>query len=159
MKRFLSRRRLCLGFVTAVLLTSSGNTLSSQSTSPLHVFLYQGTGGYLLKTSSTSPGPGWVYTGVCCEVYTTQQGSTVPFKRYFNTESGVHFFTIAENPGSPFVYEGPCCFLWQTQEAGTVPLYRWNRWQTDHVVWTWTTDSSACCGWTNEGIAGYVAPH
>jgi C1A family cysteine protease len=87
-----------------------------------------------------------------------------PLHRYWNGQSGDHFYTTnwGELGGGRYgwAYEGVQCDIAPAPRAGLVALYRyWNSRATDHFYTTnWGELGSGRYGWAYEGIQGYVSP-
>ena len=86
---------------------------------------------------------GWVYEGIQCRVFATQQSGTVPFYRYANSSLGLHFYTVQNADLSRFGYhmEGIQCYVYPNNSGqfgpSVMPLYRYsNVWNGSHFYTT-----------------------
>ena len=103
---------------------------------------------------------GWNYEGIQCRVYTSQAAGTVPFYRYANPYSGLHFYTVMNADLSRFGYhmEGVQCYVYDNSvcyvDPNIIPLYRYfNVRNGSHF---YTTNRGELGGgnadWRDEGI-------
>ena len=81
----------------------------------------------------------------------------VPLYRWYNPESGDHFYTISPNGIPSYQREGvegiECC-VFDHPISGTVPLYRW--WNPDNGDHFYTISSGDIPGYQREGSLGNV---
>ena len=98
---------------------------------------------------------------------------TVPVYRFFNTDTGIHFYTADENERAfiadnldNFIFEGTPYYGYETQIAGTIPLYRFYNESLDAHFYTPSTEERDAFltspdfepEGNNNGIAFYVEP-
>lgn len=132
---------------------------------PLYRYFRNKDGAHFYTTNYAELGAGnseYVYEGIQCYVYSTQQTGTVPLYRYYRNTNGGHFYTtnyaeLGSGVGE-YVYEGIQCYMYPTQQTGTVPLYRYCR-KSDNEHFYTTNFSEIGNGnseYSSEGIAGYV---
>jgi Repeat of unknown function (DUF5648) len=135
------------------------------STAPLHRYFNASVRDHFYTTSWAelgSGGHGWVYEGVQCHVYATQQPDTVPLHRYWNGRVGDHFYTTnfgelgSDKHG--WHYEGIQCYVAPGPGAGTTPLHRyWSAQAGDHFYTTNFGElGSGGHDYVYEGIQCYV---
>ncbi|MFK7905703.1 MAG: hypothetical protein AB8B69_11290, partial [Chitinophagales bacterium] len=103
------------------------------------------------------------------EVHTFAQTTSedkVPLYRYFNVETGDHYFTttLRQDGEDGYKSEGVACEVFMTQQPGTVPLYGYFKEKNsiaDHYL---TTDINVLgpdgnWGYYSEGIVCYLYPN
>ena len=97
---------------------------------------------------------------------------SVPLYRFWNSETGDHFYTTDENEKNRvlttkewmYTYEGIAAYVYQTQQTNTLPLYRlWSSKTGDHFYTTDENEKNTALTtkewmYTYEGIAGYIYP-
>jgi hypothetical protein len=105
----------------------------------------------------------WVYQGIQCYVYPTNEAGTVPLYRYWSSKLLDDYYTVSANVTTETGYElkGVAAYVAPTQLPGTEPLFRyWSQELADHY---YTTDYNVMGpgrdGWVLQGIAAYVWPH
>lgn len=101
---------------------------------------------------------GYKYEGIAGYVYPTSMPNTVPLWRFFNRETGDHFYTQDRQAegATDYNYEAPACYLPSSRDNGAVPLYRlWGN--LDHFYTTNHQGENATeSGYQLEGEAGLI---
>ena len=135
------------------------------ATGPLHRYWNANIGDHFYTTNWAELGGGahgWVYEGVQCHVFTTQQPGTVALHRYWNSQIGDHFYTTnfgeLGGGGHGYHYEGVQCYVAPSPGSGTTPLHRyWNSQIGDHFYTTNFGElGGGGHGYHYEGIQCYV---
>ncbi|KAJ6125878.1 hypothetical protein N7471_010371 [Penicillium samsonianum] len=113
-----------------------------------------------------APSGGYQREGTTGYVYSTQQPGTVPIFRWFNPQSGDHFYTADPNgelARPTYRFEGIGWYMFSSppEFGDTVPLYRWfNPSSGDHFYTTHPTGELAPqSGYRAEGVTGYLHPN
>ena len=113
---------------------------------------------------------GWTQEGVSSRVYdgvaTIESVDAVPYLRFYNPNTGVHFWTKDVNEGDAlgargWTQEGEDGFVFTSQVSGTEPLYRLYNPNNGLHFWTMDANERAVLidsGFNNEGIACFVFP-
>jgi Repeat of unknown function (DUF5648) len=108
--------------------------------------------------------PEWKQLDRPALAFPTQAKGTVPLYRYFNPQSGDHFFTLNHEEGlnavrvNGYQDEGVCCYVSPQQVSGTVPIFRLLKGAHHRYVFSASVRDSAISreGWQSEGDEGYA---
>ncbi len=116
--------------------------------------------------------PEWNYNdeGIAFSVYQNQQTDTTPVYRFYNTQSGFHFFTIDPNeranvnahPEWSYNDEGIAFHVYPSQQSDSTSVYRFYNTKTGEHFFTIDTNERANINahpewnYNDEGVAFYV---
>ena len=116
--------------------------------------------------------PQWNYNdeGIAFSVYHNQVTNTTPVYRFYNTQTGFHFFTIDPNeranvnahPAWGYNDEGIAFYAYPSQQSSAVSVYRFYNTKTGEHFFTIDTNERATINahpewnYNDEGIAFYV---
>jgi uncharacterized protein YkwD len=110
---------------------------------------------------------GWVYQGVCCQIFSSQVTGTWPLYRLWSHTWGDHMYTLDGGERDNLIswgwnYEGVvgyCYPPWAGQPAGTKPLHRLWSWNyLDHLYTTSEAERASLVtwGWNYERVECYT---
>lgn len=143
---------------------------------PVYRFYNASTGAHFFTTSTTERdsivatlSPPFSLEGVAFSVASTFSPGLSPVHRFFNTQTGVHFYTISETERANvvatlphFTYEGTAYHASQVAGAGLIPFYRFfvpgkgfhfytaNEAEKDSII------ANLAATYTFEGVGYYV---
>ncbi len=111
----------------------------------------------------------WNYEGITYNAYQNQAYNTTPLYRFFNTNTGFHFYTASSTEKDNIInnlptwnYEGIAYYIFSSSQSNSTAVYRFfNKIQGNHFYTTSTTERDNIINnlsgtWDYEGIAYYV---
>ncbi len=112
----------------------------------------------------------WNYEGIAYSAYSTQAANTSPLYRFWNKNTGFHFYTQNEGEKDNIIatlsdiwnYEGIAYYTYSTSQPNTTAVYRFfNKIQGNHFYTTSATEKdniidTLSATWNYEGIAWYA---
>jgi hypothetical protein len=86
-------------------------------------------------------------------LFVSQRPGTVRIYRYYDSDSGDHFYTTSGSTPGGYISEGVVGWGFTSAGSNRVAIYRWYR--ADHGDHRYTTSSSTPSGYVGEGIEWY----
>jgi hypothetical protein len=111
---------------------------------------------------------GYIFEGTTGHLFPSQEPGTVPLYRLYSAINTDHFYTAsaAERDSAtagirlgPYASEGVAGYIYPDAVCGGQPLYRMYKAGTDHFYTASTSERNDAVqnGWSDEGVAGYLA--